>query len=223
VKDVQVLDGVAGLDMFDFAAPFRAGFKSKEVSFYTVTMGELVLPTGRIVACDPLVGPDTHAFARTVVPGSYPVALSIAVMPTGDERIGFAMLRLSEAQAVTWEMALLPGEDLGTLEEGEFFGYGVDAGLGCFMDVEAQRSVLARWDALTPEQNYYDDVLESELGKNYKATRDWTLHQPEPARPANVAVFSSGWGDGSYPSWFGLDASGGAVALVTEFQLIDLE
>ena len=209
--------------MFDFAAPFSAGFKSKEISFYSVTMGELVLPTGRIVACDPLVGPDTHAFARTVLPGSYPVLLSIAVMPNGDERIGFAMLRLREAPVVTWEMALLPGEDLSTLEDGEFFGYGVDAGLGCFMDVEAQRSVLARWDALTPEQNYYDDVLEAELGKNYKETRDWTLHRPEAGKAANVAVFSSGWGDGSYPSWFGLDAEGRPLALVTEFQLIDLE
>jgi hypothetical protein len=36
-----------------------------------------------------------------------------------------------------------------------------------------------------------------------------------------VIVFSSGWGDGSYPSYFGLDAEGTPLVLMTDFQILD--
>lgn len=208
---------------FDFTAAFQAGYEFQGIPFYAVTLGDLVLPTGRIVACDPLACPDTPAFTRTVSPGSYSVALAIAVMPNADERVGFAMLTLSDAKVAAWEPAFLPGEDATTLGAGEFFGYGVDAGVGCFMDEEAQRLLLARLDALPADQNYYDDVLRHELGKNYKHTREWALHRPHATDPVNVAVFSSGWGDGCYTSWFGLDAHGKLAVLVTDFQTIDLQ
>jgi len=34
-------------------------------------------------------------------------------------------------------------------------------------------------------------------------------------------MFSSGFGDGFYASYFGLDASGEVVALVTDFAVVD--
>ncbi|TIU78293.1 MAG: DUF4241 domain-containing protein, partial [Mesorhizobium sp.] len=41
-----------------------------------VTIGELELPTGEIVACDPLItGLSRPAFSRKVKPGRYPVLL----------------------------------------------------------------------------------------------------------------------------------------------------
>ncbi len=36
---------------------------------------------------------------------------------------------------------------------------------------------------------------------------------------ANVIAFSSGWGDGIYPTYFGYDEQGNVVCAVTDFQL----
>ena len=38
--------------------------------------------------------------------------------------------------------------------------------------------------------------------------------------PHGLVVFTSGWGDGVYPSYWGLDTSGIPVALVTDFLCI---
>ena len=37
----------------------------------------------------------------------------------------------------------------------------------------------------------------------------------------SAVLFGTGWGDGSYASYFGLDAQGKPVVLVTDFQLLD--
>ena len=34
-------------------------------------------------------------------------------------------------------------------------------------------------------------------------------------------MFQSGWGDGLYASWFGYDAQGRVVALLTDFNVVD--
>ena len=49
-------------------------------------------------------------------------------------------------------------------------------------------------------------------------SRAWLLR---PYGQANVAMFSSGWGDGFYASWFGLDEAGRVVALVTDFGVVE--
>ena len=37
----------------------------------------------------------------------------------------------------------------------------------------------------------------------------------------NIIAFSSGWGDGCYPSYWGYDAADQRVALVTDFGVLD--
>lgn len=54
---------------------------------------------------------------------------------------------------VTWELVVRPGEDLRILRYDEYFGFGVDSGMGCFVD-EAGREPLGaryegRWKAAT--------------------------------------------------------------------------
>lgn len=39
--------------------------------------------------------------------------------------------------------------------------------------------------------------------------------------PGNIIMFTSGWGDGFYASWFGYDAQGHVAALVTDFTVVD--
>ncbi len=200
----------------NLAVPGLADAELSRRGINRLEMGSVTLPTGRIVAADPLAQPDRRSFVRTVAPGRYPVTLFIA-----EERVVMAMLRLSDAPIARWELALVPGQSTSRLEPGTFFGYPVDTGLGSFMDAAAFAAVQRREAAirkeLGPQANYYDDVLHAELSDG----RLHLLHRPMPDTEVDIAIFGSGWGDGSYPSIWGLSDKDVPVALVTDFHVLD--
>ena len=183
-----------------------------------VEAGLLELPSGEIVATDPLVYPEAAPFERTVSAGNYPVYIY-----KYQERNAFAELRFSEKEVVSWELATVPGEDPSTLEEGELFGYGVDTGLGCFMD----ETTAMDFDKLLmdAEGMYFDDVLYDLMYTEESDFEDELVlnHRPWEGRSENVMIFESGWGDGFYASYWGLDADGEVVTLVTDFGVVDPE
>ncbi|QNK66438.1 DUF4241 domain-containing protein [Variovorax sp. PAMC26660] len=179
--------------------------------------GPLNITSGRIVACDPLVQPEREPFARSVNGrGAFPVEV---LHDKGRHALAVLWLRERGGLQVAdlrWEPALLEGQSQDGLGDEEFFGYPVDAGVGCFMDADAAKAMAER-EAREAEKsvhfNYYDDVLAEELG-----SADIADHYPQGAGTANnILIFSSGWGDGSYPSFWALDAAGEPVALVTDF------
>jgi hypothetical protein len=179
--------------------------------------GVLHITSGRIVACDPLVQPEREPFIRSVSGrGAFP-----AEVLQHEGRHALAVLWLRERGGLQpadlrWEPALLEGQSQDDLGDDEFYGYPVDAGVGCFMDAECAAAIAereARESANPGYVSYYDDVLDTELG-----VKDMADHYPLGEGSANnVLIFSSGWGDGSYPSYWALDAAGEPVALVTDF------
>lgn len=178
-----------------------------------VGMGELQLPTGQVVVADPLVTPERAPLERRIAPGSYPVMLYQA-----HGRNALAVLRIAPGEAVRWEIATIAGQDAATLKDGDIFGYPVDAGTGSFMDKSAYPLMLEREKREiakgATDFNYYDHVLADEY-------EDFVMHRPLPDSPVNVAVFSSGWGDGFYASFWGLDAAGRPLILLTDFQVLE--
>jgi hypothetical protein len=62
------------------------------------------------------------------------------------------------------------------------------------------------------------DSLLIELTANYKPHRYWLDHPID--RRLNVVMFSSGEGEGFYPSYFGIDEEGDICTLVTDFRII---
>ncbi|WP_095084018.1 DUF4241 domain-containing protein [Mesorhizobium sophorae] len=181
----------------------------------TVTViGELDLPTGEIVACDPLTtGTDWPALSRKVRPGRYPVSLLEA-----QGRVAAAVLRFRPGRPFRWELATLPDQDASTLKGNEVFGYPVDAGLGSFMDKMAMALMSEQQDKLEAKQNYYDDVLAAEFAPNQDR---FAMHHPVVGNPLNIAMFWSGWGDGIYPSFWGLSAAGEPLLLMTDFEVLE--
>lgn len=184
----------------------------KDLGTYTTEIrqiGTLSLPTGKIVACDPLVFPDSEPFALTVRPGAYPVCLHIVHFGPDHLRTAYAILRFKNSFPVRWEMATIAGQDLAVLKEDEFFGYSVDAGTGCFMDVEAANLLAGMEDG----DKFYDEVIEPV----YDEWADIQLN----GSGLNLILFHSGWGDGAYPSYWGYDGSGEVVCLVTDFGVLE--
>jgi hypothetical protein len=185
-----------------------------------VEAGELALPTGRIIAFDPAnlcaLPKMTQPFAQVVAPGNYPVVLSIATWmepDTNDQRVACAKLVLKNTPAINWEMARRPGQEQ-PLPQGHIYGYIVDSGLGCFVDA-------AVVDKIAPEvrQVFCDELLDKMLQADADG-QDW-LNVPLNSDPAtNAIMYWSGYGDGVYPSFWGIDQTGEICCLVTDFRVL---
>ena len=187
-------------------------FDGQPADAHVYRLPDLCLPTGEIVAADGFIM-ERQPFTRRVRPGRYPVMIAIAGCAT-DERIAFAQIRFSERPVARWEMALVAGQDVSTLQSGYFFGYPVDSGTGCFADPQAVELIN---EANDPDMNFFNQVS-AEMDKVYKHTRSWVHIE---TLKGSAALFSSGFGDGIYPSYFGLDETLEPVALLTDFCVSD--
>ncbi len=187
--------------------------------FQRLEIGQLVVTSGALAASDPFVFPDPPAFTQSIPAGRYPVSVAVACNGTGDERderVAFARVELSNLPVVSWTMALTGRQDPSGLEHDGYFGYGVDAGTGCFMDPVAGR-LLA--DRMEKDDEYFNAIIEG-METTYRNTRSWFDWRPSSERDENIICFSSGWGDGSYPSFFGFSADGRVCTLLTDFFLL---
>jgi hypothetical protein len=194
-----------------FTDGYTTTIDSQQVTFDTQLLGTFKLPSGQLVACDPLVCDGALPFTRPVPAGESPLTLAIADFGN-QRRIAFAKLAFSSEPVVQWEPALVQGQDASTLKPGEIFGYGVDAGTGSFMDLEAWRA----FDARMGEDPEYSDHLVDELEKVGRP--EWLLLS---SGPGSVAMFSSGWGDGVYATYWGYDVAGRLAAALTDFYVVD--
>src|SRR4028119_676519 len=140
-------------------------------------------------------------------------------------------------------MALRPGEDLAQLRRNQFFGYGVDAGMGCFVDAQVverrsdeelqglvdraceQRFKLNDWLAaqdLVTQLTYPSQQIIDPSGFNLTLDPDtYTFNLTlDPDTGANAIAFGSGDGDGSYASYWGFTADDELACLVTDFGVL---
>jgi hypothetical protein len=231
----------------DFGRAFTPGTVFRPdgdaIAVRQVEAPNLVLPTGAIVACDPYrlqTQANFPAFTRRVPPGEYAVTICVArfTHPARvEERVACAMVRFRRAAPRSWEMALLPGQDPARLPFGHFFGYGVDAGTGCFLDAGAlphfareARELSRRMQKRSHGEHPFAarDVLDlaTPLMRRFReswaeaATPHGTAFVVDPRTGANVVAFPAGPGDGFYPSYWGLDRHGEPCCLVTDFGLL---
>lgn len=194
-----------------FAAAFTPGTRfvmgTELVTMSVRVAGPLRVPTGRIVVSDPgitdFAGPHVP-LARQAPIGEFPVELALADFAGRDTRVACARVRFAAGPALRWEPAEFAGQAAGA--DGDP-AYGVDCGIGCFFDAAARADVdeatMAAWFAGSEQ--------------TCVGTASWHV---APLGDANLVMFSSGWGDGLYTSYWGLDARGDVVELVTDFDLL---
>ncbi|AIJ23411.1 DUF4241 domain-containing protein [Amycolatopsis methanolica] len=172
--------------------------------------GVVRLTSGRVVAADPgWLDNRLEPFTATVAPGEYPVDLAVVRFAgdPGHERVAAARLAISPEPVVSREPALEPGQDPPLLGDGQFYGFGVDAGLGCFVDADA----LAAMEGIL--ENTFEDTFVGLTGGSAAQVAD-------PASGATLVGFPSGWGDGSYPTWIGRTAGGAIACFVADFLVL---
>ncbi|GAA4631436.1 DUF4241 domain-containing protein [Actinoallomurus vinaceus] len=171
-------------------------------------LGELSMPSGRVLVCDPmLVGSDLPALAEHIEPGRHPVSVARLTTAMADHPEGtwseIAAMRIvvRDTPAVAWEPALLEGQE----DPEVLYGYPVDTGLACFVDMGANTAFAQQddpWENLTEVSRGWDVV---------------PAVVTDPATGHAIAVTHSGAGDGLYPTWIGRDADDEVTCVVTTF------
>ncbi|NUP39391.1 MAG: DUF4241 domain-containing protein [Streptomyces sp.] len=163
------------------------------------TAGVLRLPTGSVIAADPAtLGTRDEPFTVPVPPGEYPVLIATAEWDgEGWGESTAALLRVLDGPTTSWELAVRPGQDPRLLGEGQFYGFGVDTGMGAFLDAAGR-------DALTAACK--DGCEEGET--------------TAPGTDANLIAFHSGRGDGAYPVWIGRTVDGEVSCLVADMLVL---
>ena len=194
-------------------------------------VGDLTVTSGSVVACDPKwLEEAPQPFLTHIEPGRYPVILSIAHFPDGDQRVAYATLRFRERQPVRWKVARRQEDDA----DGDIYAsaYSVDSGKGCFMDADLLHLLVERIAAeAADETNYecmnigpgYEEGIDEVMARTRVRTWGWANICPEPDTTSNVIVFSSGLGDGAYLTYVGYDADAVPVCFTTDFALFEDE
>lgn len=179
-------------------------------------LGLLELPGGLVIAWDLyLTGEEHRPFTRRL-PCEHPRAVAAACCIAGDHWRNLALLLVAgEGPVVRWVGGRHVEED--TEDEDSADCYPVDTGVGCF----ASPAAVAELDRVMRED---DGMLEDPISRAMEesGTRHRTqavIAAPSPgALP--VAACHSGWGDGVYATWFGLDQQGRAIIALTDFDVI---
>jgi hypothetical protein len=154
--------------------------------------GAISLPSGRVVASDPLLDPWQPPFSTSVPPGNYPVHLALA-----DDDVALVMVLFREGQPEKWKRAKPQS-------------FSVDSAAGCLMDCGVARFLRRKADS--EKYDRYSRRFEDALAE----TGQWANFALDSPPDANIFLFHTWGGDGTFPVFFGYDAERELVCLVVD-------
>ncbi|MDR2172519.1 MAG: DUF4241 domain-containing protein [Planctomycetaceae bacterium] len=201
-------------------------------NIHILNMGNVNFPTGNIMVLDPLVYLTRHEnpYFVSVPTGIFPLVAAVVEVEQEHFRYAAVKVNFNGAKVDYFVEALRGNENIDNFEEGNFFGFNVDAGLGTIVDVktrDAYCDFIEKWEKENSDGNPYDDIFAKEFEKNYKINPkyqrkdgDW-INYTIPGTDLSVPMFQSGFGDGVYPVYFGYDKNNNICQAVIEF--IDIE
>lgn len=163
--------------------------------------------------------------------GEFRTEVCVVKATDGDcDRYAAVRLKFNDNEVSYFEEAMKGTENLEDINEGDFFGFNVDAGLACICDKKLHELYCEfdkKWCDENPDGNAYDDYFADLFKKSYednpKYQRDggdwinWTI----PGTDYHLPMFQSGFGDGAYPVYLAYDKDGNVCQLIVE--LIDIE
>lgn len=185
-----------------------------EIECFGITIGKLKVPSGRIIACDPLhIDEYGIPFNQLFPTGEFPVQLSIANVDNAGS-IAFARIKFSDEPVARWELALIKDQQPLPVGGDKIHGFGVDAGVGIFMDKEAVKGLDTKkiWEMES------ESPLFKEMDKHRHDNWRYTMYN---FGEFNLAAFTTGFGDGRYATYIGFDANGKPCRLTADFGLFN--
>jgi hypothetical protein len=163
-----------------------------------VVAGRLSLPTGRLVADGALVG-DARPLADRAEPGDYPVSVTVGRLPGSQfDQVAYASVVVSDAPTVSWAQRST---------------IAVDGGTAGFISAEGSEALGTQGAAVT-------DVLDRAFDS--LTAHDDVITEFPIGDGLDLALFSSGYGDGGYDVYVGLDGDGKPTRFVIDFAIVHL-
>lgn len=185
----------------------------------TFDVGKINLPTGNLVACDPLITNDMAAFKVSFPTGDFPVNVH---KERDSNCVAYVEIIFSDDETVDWKMATTEGQNVEELKEEEIFGYPVESGMGCFMDVKTQESLNELEQKLFERksddfQGIYEEFFHEHFFDENGAIDQFAFLKPNDEESANIFAFETGYGEGFYASYIGFGRDNQPLKIVTEF------
>ena len=199
-----------------------------------IDIGPCSIPTGEFLVGDPLVylrDVKQEVYLQKIPTGEFKTEVCVVKASDGDcDRYAAIRLKFNDNKIAYYEEAMVGNEEFDNIQEGDYFGFNVDAGLACICDKKLHKLYCdfdRKFDKENPDGNIYDDyfakLFEESYKDNPKYQRDggdwinWTI----PDTNYHLPMFQSGFGDGAYPVYLAYDKDGNVCQLIVE--LIDIE
>ncbi|WP_223606160.1 DUF4241 domain-containing protein [Chryseobacterium sp. OSA05B] len=182
-------------------------------------VGKLYLSSGKLVACDPLITNDMQAFTTEFPKGDFSVLLH---KERESNCVAYAEVIFSTAEIAEWKMAVTAGQDVKDLGEEEIFGYPVESGMGCLMDVDTQNSLNELEKRLYHSKGadfmgIYEEFFHEYFFDEKGAIDQYAFLKPADEHPGTIFAFETGYGEGFYASYIAYDKDHKPVKIITEF------
>ena len=166
-----------------------------------------------------MVEAEENTVKQTFSPGKYAIKLCLASIQSPnliDTRVAAAMMILNENKIKNWVSAQYEGVDpddhLGEDDEDESRGYGVDMATSCFVSPEAISGTMSDEEIDQLSDNLTQAVTGAEEQGKFACEIE--------LNGQNLIAFKSGFGDGFYYNWIGLDADDEPCMLLTAFNVL---
>nr|WP_314498353.1 DUF4241 domain-containing protein [uncultured Chryseobacterium sp.] len=206
-------------------------FTSEEIAgkkIEVMDIGHVSLPSGKVVVRDPLVflNSKQKPYFTETPKGNFPVRVAVVKSEDWGDTYAVVKVKFTEKRPVFYQEALIGNENLEGVKEDDFFGFHVDAGLGCIADAESLLAFDQFVERLNVD-NIYDDYFAEIFAESYQKKPnnqreggDW-INWTIPDTEYQIPMFASGFGDGGYPVYFAYDDDGEICGLYIQF--IDIE
>ncbi|MEO8148578.1 MAG: DUF4241 domain-containing protein [Bacteroidia bacterium] len=213
-SEIKIAD-VAAYNVGTFPKIFEtAFFKNRidsDVAFTAVEIGRIKIESGKIIACDPIVMNHGMPFTQMFPIGEFPVQLAL-MQENKDARVAFSRIIFSNDSVSKWECALTNGQSPTSITGMNIYCYGVDGGIGMFIDELADKDFVKKGNA-----EWYEAFVKN-FQNNYR--NSWSYVFPK-FDGHNLAAFSTGYGDGCYATYIGFNSKNEPCRLLTDFGIIE--
>lgn len=216
---------------YDLEEQFRKD-KIGSMEVKHLDIGMLNCPSGKLIACDPMTSLlDAPALLQTIERGLYKVKVCVVPTKRYGDRYSCVKLEITDEIPVRYELGVTGIEDLecdldDDLLENEVFGFGVDTATACLCDVQAQLDFQQYWTKHVAEKQdhepyeYHFSALMAQNAQDHPLYQtslgDW-LNYTIPHSSLNITMFTTGFGDGCYPVYFGYNAKDQICAVYISF------
>ncbi|MEC5157743.1 DUF4241 domain-containing protein [Chryseobacterium sp. MP_3.2] len=181
--------------------------------------GMIHLPTGKIVACDPVLTNDMKEFNIHFPTGDFPVLIH---KERESNCVAYVEIVFGSEEIKEWKLATTEDQHVADLKKEEIFGYPVESGMGSFMDVETQDDLNQLEQKLFHRKGaefmgIYEEFFHVHFFDENGAIDQFALLKPDEEKSGNILAFETGYGEGFYASYIGFGVDNQPLKLISEF------